>query len=176
LCGGRRSPVAIALAAGRPTIGIAAAGRKLSANQRSRATSRASPYVVPAILLWWLIGTPLDHSWITDSRHRPVPEGHVRTQRRRHSSSAGPWGSRGDSRGHVLATVRDREALGSNPGPPDQFCVNSKDPPPRVPKGDRRAVLCSSCVFVSSPSRILEDCCLRNPLLQATQLHRMMTA
>ena len=28
------------------------------------------------------------------------------------------WGTRGDTEGHITAPVRDREAPGSNPGPP----------------------------------------------------------
>jgi hypothetical protein len=71
--------------------------------------------------------------------------------------------------------VRDREALGSNPGPPTNLC-EFEGLTPRVPKGDRRAVLCSSCVVVSPSTRLLEEGGWRNPLLQATQLHRMMTA
>jgi hypothetical protein len=64
----------------------------------------------------------VDHSWITHSRNRAVLGGHARTARRRHSSSVGPLRSRRDSRGHVPATVRDREDEGSNPSPPT-ICV-----------------------------------------------------
>jgi hypothetical protein len=74
--------------------------------------------------VWWLIGTPPDHSRITDSRHRTVLEGHVRTHRGRQSSSGGPWRSRKDSRGHVPATVRDREAPGSNSS--RRGCISSR--------------------------------------------------
>jgi hypothetical protein len=42
----------------------------------------------------------------------------VRTHRRRDSSSGGHLRSRRDTRGHAFDTVRDREAPGSNPGPP----------------------------------------------------------
>jgi hypothetical protein len=36
-------------------------------------------------------------------------------------SSGGPKGSRQDTPGHATETVRDREAPGSNPGPPTIF-------------------------------------------------------
>ncbi len=36
-------------------------------------------------------------------------------------SAADPWRSSGDTRGHVATAVRDREAPGSNPGPPTNF-------------------------------------------------------
>jgi hypothetical protein len=63
----------------------------------------------------------LDHSWITHSRKRTVPRGHRRTRRLRHLSSGGSQRSRQDTRGHGADTVRDREAPGSNPGPPTNF-------------------------------------------------------
>ena len=34
--------------------------------------------------------------------------------------------SRRDTRGHAITTVRDREAPGSNPGPPDQFRIQNR--------------------------------------------------
>jgi len=71
--------------------------------------------------LWGLIWPSLDHSWITHSRKRRVPRGHRRTRRPRHLSSGGPKRSCQDTPGHTTETVRDREAPGSNPGPPDQF-------------------------------------------------------
>ena len=45
----------------------------------------------------------------------------MRTHRRRDSSSGGHLRSRRDTRGHAFDTVRDREAPGSNPGPPTKF-------------------------------------------------------
>ena len=42
----------------------------------------------------------------------------MRTHKRRGSSSGGHLRSRRDTRGHAFDTVRDREAPGSNPGPP----------------------------------------------------------
>ena len=65
-----------------------------------------------------LIWPSLDHSWITHSRKRTGPRGHRRTRSPGHLSSGGPQRSRQDIRGHGADTVRDREAPGSNPGPP----------------------------------------------------------
>jgi hypothetical protein len=45
----------------------------------------------------------------------------VRTHWRRYLSSGGHLRSRRDPRGHAIDTVRDREAPGSNPGPPTNF-------------------------------------------------------
>ncbi len=61
------------------------------------------------------------HSRVTQSRHRPALGGHLRTPGKWKSSSAGPWRRREDGRGHDTTTVRDREAPGSNPGPPTIF-------------------------------------------------------
>ena len=47
--------------------------------------------------------------------------GHLRTQRRRDLSSGGRSRNPEDTRGHATRTVRDREAPGSNPGPPTIF-------------------------------------------------------
>src|SRR5438876_861218 len=44
--------------------------------------------------------------------------GHQRTQGRRDLSSGGRSRTSEDTRGHATRTVRDREAPGSNPGPP----------------------------------------------------------
>jgi hypothetical protein len=64
---------------------------------------------------------PLDHSWITDSRHKAGLGGHGRARRSGNLSSDGPPRSGRDTRGHIIKTVRDREAPGSNPGPPTNF-------------------------------------------------------
>ena len=58
------------------------------------------------------------HSRGTDSRHQAALGGHGRTPTSGDLSSAGPMRSRRDTRGHSIRTVRDREAPGSNPGPP----------------------------------------------------------
>ena len=65
--------------------------------------------------------TSPDHSRITHSRNRTDLRGHGRTRRHLQLSSGGPLRSRQDTRGHVTKTVRDREAPGSNPGPPTNF-------------------------------------------------------
>jgi hypothetical protein len=73
-----------------------------------------------------------DHSRITHSRNRTAPAGHARTSSEGNLSSARPYRSRRDTRGHAADTVRDREAPGSNPGPPTSsefgfvcFCLSS---------------------------------------------------
>src|SRR5207253_610088 len=58
------------------------------------------------------------HSRITHSRHRAAIGGHHRTPSRSISYPRGRRGSLSDTGAHVPATVRDREAPGSNPGPP----------------------------------------------------------
>ena len=58
------------------------------------------------------------HSRVTHSRNRKVIAGHQRTRRQRHLSSGGACGSQRDTGGNGIDTVRDREAPGSNPGPP----------------------------------------------------------
>jgi hypothetical protein len=63
--------------------------------------------------------SPLDHSWITHSRHRTALGGHQRTPAWSISYSRGRRGILSDTGGHASDTVRDREARGSN-GPPDQ--------------------------------------------------------
>ena len=65
--------------------------------------------------------SPLDHSWITHSRHRTALGGHQRTPAWSISYSRGRRGSLSDTGGHGTDTVRDREAPGSNPGPPTSF-------------------------------------------------------
>jgi hypothetical protein len=68
-------------------------------------------------LIWWPAGSQPDHAF----RHQRVLSGHGRTRTQRQLSSRGPLRSRQDNRGHGTKTVRDREAPGSNPGPPDQL-------------------------------------------------------
>ena len=41
-------------------------------------------------------------------------------------SSGGHLRSRRDTSGHATKTVRDREAPGSNPGPPDHFLIRNR--------------------------------------------------
>src|SRR6266545_850503 len=58
------------------------------------------------------------HSSVTQFRNQEDAGGHARSPPRRQSSTGGHWRSRGDTEGQVTAPVRDREAPGSNPGPP----------------------------------------------------------
>src|SRR5207248_3616006 len=55
---------------------------------------------------------------VTHSRNQEVTGGHHRTRRRTKSGTGGHWRTRQDTGGHDLRRVRDREAPGSNPGPP----------------------------------------------------------
>jgi len=61
---------------------------------------------------------PGGHSRVTHSRNQADPRGHRRTRRRSNSSTGGTARTPQDARGHGIAPVRDREAPGSNPGPP----------------------------------------------------------
>ncbi len=62
---------------------------------------------------------------VTNSRHKAALGSHGRTRRHGQLSSGGPLRSRQDTRGHATKTVRDREAPGSNPGPPTKSTVQS---------------------------------------------------
>ena len=61
-----------------------------------------------------------DHSRVTHSRNQADTGGHTRTRRRSSSSTGGTLRTPQDTRGHGITPVRDREAPGSNPGPPTQ--------------------------------------------------------
>jgi len=61
--------------------------------------------------------------------------------------------SRRDTRGHAITTVRDREAPGSNPGPPTNFVFKIGDlraclesPPHRRVTFSRRAIAIQASV------------------------------
>src|SRR5436853_5166620 len=56
-----------------------------------------------------------------ESRNQEDLGGPGRTRSRQQSSTSGHLRSREDTGGHVINTVRDREAPGSNPGPPNNF-------------------------------------------------------
>ena len=62
----------------------------------------------------------------TDSRHQAALDGHGRTPKRGNLSSDGHLVSRRDTRGHATNTVRDREAPGSNPGPPTKKSYSNR--------------------------------------------------
>ena len=61
------------------------------------------------------------HSCVTHSRNQEDTEGHERARRRVRLSTGGQERKRRDTRGHDIRPVRDREAPGSNPGPPTRF-------------------------------------------------------
>ncbi len=58
------------------------------------------------------------HSRGTESRNQEDLGGPGRTRSRQQSNTSGHLRSREDTGGQVINTVRDREAPGSNPGPP----------------------------------------------------------
>src|SRR5439155_3232232 len=61
------------------------------------------------------------HSCGTDSRNQEDTGGHQRTRRRAKLSTGGHWRTHRNTEGHTTTPVRDREAPGSNPGPPTNF-------------------------------------------------------
>jgi len=66
------------------------------------------------------------HSRVTVSRHQAALGGHGRTPRSGNLSSGGHLRGRRDTRGHGTNTVRDREAPGSNPGPPTKNRIQNR--------------------------------------------------
>ena len=66
------------------------------------------------------------HSRGTDSRHQADLRGHEGTPRHGNLSSGGHLRTRRDTRGHATDTVRDREAPGSNPGPPTKKSYSNR--------------------------------------------------
>jgi hypothetical protein len=54
------------------------------------------------------------------------PGGHGRTRRRSKLSTGGHWRNLRDTGGHDMRPVRDREAPGSNPGPPTIFVFKTR--------------------------------------------------
>src|SRR6266705_7199144 len=62
--------------------------------------------------------SPGGHSCVTHSRNPADTGGHERTRRRSTSSTGGTARTPEGTRGHDMTPVRDREAPGSNPGPP----------------------------------------------------------
>jgi hypothetical protein len=63
------------------------------------------------------------HRCVTHSRNQEDTEGHRRTRRPSRLSTGGHWRNRQGTGGHDLRSVRDREAPGSNPGPPTKFRI-----------------------------------------------------
>src|SRR5438105_6662615 len=70
---------------------------------------------------------PGGHSRVTHSRNQADTRGHRRTRKRSDSSTGGTARTPQDTRGHGIAPVRDREAPGSNPGPPTIFELEIED-------------------------------------------------
>src|SRR5437870_11482034 len=83
------------------------------------------------------------HSRVTQFRNQEDTGGHARSRPRRQSSTGGHLRSRWDTEGHDIRPVRDREAPGSNPGPPT-------NPYARVERNALTLVVCgssSSCLY-----------------------------
>src|SRR2546428_673379 len=91
------------------------------------------------------------HSRGTDSRHQAALGGHGRTPRSGNLSSGGHLGSRRDTGGHATNTVRDREAPGSNPGPPTIFVFKIGDSGrPLEPPGHSRGTISWGTIVISA--------------------------
>jgi hypothetical protein len=67
------------------------------------------------------------HRCVTHSRNQEDTEGHRRTRRLLKLSTGGHWRNRRDTGGYDVRRVRDREAPGSNPGPPTSSEFRSVD-------------------------------------------------
>ena len=61
------------------------------------------------------------HSCVTQFRNQEDTGGLERTRPARRMSTGGHARNRRDTEGHTVVPVRDREAPGSNPGPPTNF-------------------------------------------------------
>ena len=66
----------------------------------------------------WLSIMRGGHSCVTQFRNQEDTGGLERTRRARRLSAGGHARNRRDTEGHTVVPVRDREAPGSNPGPP----------------------------------------------------------
>ena len=73
---------------------------------------------VDATAYRWLSIMRGGHSCVTQFRNQEDTGGHERTRRARRLSTGGHARNRRDTEGHTVVPVRDREAPGSNPGPP----------------------------------------------------------
>ena len=93
---------------------------------------------------------PLRHRCVTHSRNREETEGHERTRRSAILSTGGHRRNRRDTGGHEVRRVRDREAPGSNPGPPTRFCAGGGAPgPTQVVSASHGNVLGAASWFTS---------------------------
>jgi hypothetical protein len=66
----------------------------------------------------WLSMIRGGHSSVTQFRNQEDTGGHEKTRRARRLSAGGHRSNRRDTEGHTVVPVRDRDAPGSNPGPP----------------------------------------------------------
>ncbi len=73
---------------------------------------------VDATAYCWLSIMRGGHSWVTQFRNQEDTGGLETTRRARRLSTGGHARNRRDTEGHTVVPVRDREAPGSNPGPP----------------------------------------------------------
>ena len=69
------------------------------------------------------------HRCVTHSRNQEDTEGHRRTRRPSKLRTGGHLRNRRDTGGHDVRRVRDREAPGSNPGPPTISVFETRDFP-----------------------------------------------
>jgi hypothetical protein len=76
---------------------------------------------VDATAYRWLSIMRGGHSCVTQFRNQEDTGGHERTRRARRLSTGGHARNRRDTEGHAVVPVRDREAPGSNPGPPTKI-------------------------------------------------------
>ncbi len=76
---------------------------------------------VDATAYRWLSIMRGGHSCVTQFRNQEDTGGPERTRRARRLSTGGHARNRRDTEGHAVVPVRDREAPGSNPGPPTNF-------------------------------------------------------
>ena len=92
----------------------------------SRVLAFEKRYVCEVVIGPRLLRHAPGHSRGTDSRHKAALEGNGRTPRRGNLSSGGPARTPEDTRGDTIRTVRNREAPGSNPGPPTTSRIQSR--------------------------------------------------
>src|SRR5712691_6267067 len=76
---------------------------------------------VEATAYSWLSIMRGGHSCVTQFRNQEDTGGPERTRRTRRLSTGGHARNRRETEGHTVVPVRDREAPGSNPGPPTSF-------------------------------------------------------
>jgi hypothetical protein len=134
---------------------------------------------VDATAYRWLSIMRGGHSSVTQFRNQEDTGGHERTRRARRLSTGGHGRNRRDTEGHTVVPVRDREAPGSNPGPPTNFVFKigvsegSLEPP------DHSRVTDSS--GAKQPRRRVGECCQPTsnqamPLLEGSPEEKSLAA